>query len=74
MKFFVDFVEYVLGNYHIGCAAFVRVQRADGIFHEDMGYSITESSTKGSAIQSARSVHKDFFHLFQKLFFPAGAK
>ncbi|XP_043278655.1 DNA repair protein RAD52 homolog [Venturia canescens] len=52
----VDFVEYVMGKYHIGCAAFVRVQLADGTFHEDMGYSNTESSIKGSAIQSARSL------------------
>ncbi|XP_015124333.1 DNA repair protein RAD52 homolog isoform X2 [Diachasma alloeum] len=50
----VDFVEYVLGKYQIGCAAFVRVQLADGTFHEELGYSNAESSTKGSAIYTAR--------------------
>ncbi|XP_015124336.1 DNA repair protein RAD52 homolog isoform X5 [Diachasma alloeum] len=53
-SFPADFVEYVLGKYQIGCAAFVRVQLADGTFHEELGYSNAESSTKGSAIYTAR--------------------
>ncbi|XP_034942937.1 DNA repair protein RAD52 homolog [Chelonus insularis] len=50
----VDFVEYVMGKYHIGCAAFVKVQLPDGTYHEEMGYSNAESSIKGSAVYSAR--------------------
>ncbi|CAD6234268.1 GSCOCG00007703001-RA-CDS [Cotesia congregata] len=50
----VDFVEYVMGRYLIGCAAFVRVQLPDGTFHEEMGYSNAESSVKGTAVFEAR--------------------
>ncbi|XP_008543855.1 DNA repair protein RAD52 homolog [Microplitis demolitor] len=50
----VDFVEYVMGKYLIGCAAFVRVQLPDGTYHEEMGYSNAESSVKGAAVYEAR--------------------
>ncbi|KAH0539187.1 DNA repair and recombination protein RAD52-like [Cotesia glomerata] len=50
----VDFLEYVMGRYLIGCAAFVRVQLPDGTFHEEMGYSNAESSVKGTAVFEAR--------------------
>ncbi|XP_044021271.1 DNA repair protein RAD52 homolog, partial [Aphidius gifuensis] len=55
----IDFVEYVMGKYHIGCAAFVKVQlnvtfESVESFHEDMGYSNAENSVKGLAIKSAR--------------------
>lgn len=53
---FLDFVEYVMGRYLIGCAAFVRVQLPDGTFHEEMGYSNAESSVKGTAVFEARVV------------------
>ncbi|KAK0181588.1 hypothetical protein PV327_003860 [Microctonus hyperodae] len=51
----IDFVEYVMGKYHIGCAAFVRVELPDKTFHEEMGYSNAESTVKGSAVYSARA-------------------
>ncbi|XP_024946607.1 DNA repair protein RAD52 homolog isoform X2 [Cephus cinctus] len=51
----VDFVEYVSGKYHAGCAAYVKVQLSNGIFHEDMGYSNATGLTKGMAIFCARS-------------------
>ncbi|XP_012277965.1 DNA repair protein RAD52 homolog [Orussus abietinus] len=51
----LDFTEYIMGKYHTGCMAFVRVQLEDGTFHEDMGYSNAENTIKGMAIYCARS-------------------
>ncbi|XP_003427490.1 DNA repair and recombination protein rhm52 [Nasonia vitripennis] len=50
----VDFVDYIAGKYHAGCATTVRVQLENGIFHEGMGYSHLEGSSKGSALQKVR--------------------
>lgn len=52
-----------MGKYHIGCAAYVRVQLnanagCAGTFHEDMGYCNAENAVKGLAIQLARQVSK----------------
>ncbi|XP_058802150.1 uncharacterized protein LOC131670509 [Phymastichus coffea] len=50
----LDYVDYVAGKYQAGCSSIVRVQLQSGNFHEDVGYSCTESSSKGSAIHKAR--------------------
>ncbi|XP_023317725.1 DNA repair and recombination protein RAD52-like isoform X3 [Trichogramma pretiosum] len=50
----LDFIESVNGQYRAGCASIVKVQLKDGTFHEDIAYSFTEGSTKGSAIMRAR--------------------
>lgn len=44
------------GKYQAGCSSIVRVQLHNGSFHENVGYSCTEGSSKGSAIQKARLV------------------
>ena len=44
------------GKYQAGCITIVKIQLKDGTFHEDMGYSYTEGSTKGSAVQKSRLV------------------
>ena len=54
--YYTDFVDYVTGRYHAGCASIVKVQVNNGNFHEEMGYSYAEGSSKGSAIQRARLV------------------
>lgn len=54
---FSDFVESMGGSKHrAGCATTVRVQLKNGIFHEGMGYSCLEGSSKGSALQKVRLV------------------
>ncbi|XP_046753516.1 DNA repair protein RAD52 homolog [Diprion similis] len=51
----LDFVEYTANKYHVGCAAFVKVQLRDGTIHEDLGYSNSEGPNKGVVIFSART-------------------
>ncbi|XP_012258707.2 DNA repair protein RAD52 homolog isoform X1 [Athalia rosae] len=51
----LDFVEYVTGKYHVGCATFVKVQLSNGITHEDLGYSNSSGTNKGLVIFSART-------------------
>ena len=32
----------VQGKFYVGVSAFVRVQLKDGVFHEDVGYGVSE--------------------------------
>lgn len=52
----LDFVKCTEGRYYVGCSAFVKVQLADGIFHEDMGYSNFNAQDEGLATFTARTV------------------
>lgn len=50
----IDFIDNNGGKYSVGCYTTVKVQLANGIYHEDMGYCNTEANTKGLAIEKAR--------------------
>lgn len=51
----VDFVDSINGKYYIGVSATVRVQLKDGIYHEDVGYGVSEGmKSKALAIEKAR--------------------
>ncbi|XP_014212489.1 DNA repair and recombination protein RAD52 [Copidosoma floridanum] len=50
----LDFVDYINGRYHTGCATILRVQLKNGEFHEAVGYHSSEGSTKSSAVQRVR--------------------
>ena len=38
----IDFVDHSQGKFYVGVSAFVKVQLKDGIFHEDIGYGVSE--------------------------------
>lgn len=44
------------GNYSAGASALVRVQRADGIFREALGYGGSFGSIKAEVISKAKKV------------------
>lgn len=51
----VDFVDFINGKYYVGVSAIVRVQLKDGIFHEDVGYGVSEGmKSKALSIEKAR--------------------
>lgn len=50
----IDFIDHNGINYSTGCNATVKVQLANGIYHEDCGYSNIEASSKGLSVEKAR--------------------
>ncbi|XP_033227494.1 DNA repair and recombination protein RAD52-like [Belonocnema kinseyi] len=52
----IDFIDCIVGKYHVGCQATVKVQLSNGRYHEDVGYSNFYASTKGLAVENARSI------------------
>ncbi|XP_038054554.1 DNA repair and recombination protein RAD52-like [Patiria miniata] len=51
----IDFVEQAGAKYFVGVSAFVKVQLKDGVFHEDIGYGVSEGMrSKALSIEKAR--------------------
>ncbi|XP_063595130.1 uncharacterized protein LOC134772038 [Penaeus indicus] len=51
----IDFVDHYNGRYYVGVSARVRVQLKDGVFHEDIGYGVSEGmKSKALSIEKAR--------------------
>ncbi|XP_074644438.1 uncharacterized protein LOC141901228 [Tubulanus polymorphus] len=51
----VDFVDHHDGKYYVGVSAFVKVQLKDGIYHEDVGYGVSEGMrSKALSLEKAR--------------------
>ncbi|XP_043476851.1 DNA repair protein RAD52 homolog [Leptopilina heterotoma] len=50
----IDFIDHNGINYSTGCYATVKIQLANGMYHEDCGYSNTEASSKGMSVEKAR--------------------
>ncbi|CAE1295927.1 RAD52 [Acanthosepion pharaonis] len=51
----VDFIDHFNGRYYVGVSAFVRVQLKDGVYHEDIGYGVSEGmKSKALSIEKAR--------------------
>lgn len=52
-----DFVDHYNGRYYVGVSARVRVQLKDGVYHEDIGYGVSEGmKSKALSIEKARKV------------------
>ncbi|XP_027235083.2 DNA repair protein RAD52 homolog, partial [Penaeus vannamei] len=51
----IDFVDHYNGRYYVGVSARVRVQLKDGVYHEDIGYGVSEGmKSKALSIEKAR--------------------
>ncbi|XP_053650585.1 DNA repair protein RAD52 homolog isoform X2 [Cherax quadricarinatus] len=51
----IDFVDHYNGRYYVGVSAKVRVQLKDGVFHEDIGYGVSEGmKSKALSLEKAR--------------------
>lgn len=51
----IDFVDHYNGRYYVGVSAKVQVQLKDGVFHEDIGYGVSEGmKSKALSIEKAR--------------------
>lgn len=51
----VDFIDHQQGRFYVGVSAHVRVQLKDGVFHEDVGYGVSEGMrSKALSIEKAR--------------------
>ncbi|XP_071810141.1 uncharacterized protein [Asterias amurensis] len=51
----IDFVDQAGSKYFVGVSAFVKVQLKDGVFHEDIGYGVSEGMrSKALSIEKAR--------------------
>jgi len=51
----IDFVDHSQGKFYVGVSAFVKVQLKDGVFHEDIGYGVSEGMrSKALSIEKAR--------------------
>ncbi|KAK7026886.1 DNA repair protein rad52 [Halocaridina rubra] len=51
----IDFVDHYNGRYYVGISARVKVQLKDGVFHEDIGYGVSEGmKSKALSIEKAR--------------------
>ncbi|ESO06134.1 hypothetical protein HELRODRAFT_64872 [Helobdella robusta] len=51
----VDFVDLFNGKFYVGVSAIVRVQLKDGIYHEDIGYGVSEGmKSKALSVEKAR--------------------
>ncbi|XP_033745229.1 DNA repair protein RAD52 homolog [Pecten maximus] len=51
----VDFVDHYNGRFYVGVSAFVKVKLKDGVFHEDIGYGVSEGmKSKALSIEKAR--------------------
>jgi len=51
----IDFVDHNQGKFFVGVSAIVKVQLKDGVFHEDIGYGVSEGmKSKALSIEKAR--------------------
>ncbi|XP_041349293.1 fibulin-2-like [Gigantopelta aegis] len=51
----VDFVDHNNGRFYVGISALVKVQLKDGVYHEDIGYGVSEGlRSKALSIEKAR--------------------
>ncbi|KAL3852195.1 hypothetical protein ACJMK2_015868 [Sinanodonta woodiana] len=51
----IDFVDQYNGKFYVGVSAFVKVQLKDGVYHEDIGYGVSEGmKSKALSIEKAR--------------------
>ncbi|XP_067685170.1 uncharacterized protein [Haliotis asinina] len=51
----VDFVDHNNGRFYVGVSALVKVQLKDGVYHEDIGYGVSEGlRSKALSIEKAR--------------------
>jgi len=51
----IDFVDHSQGKFFVGVSAIVKVQLKDGVFHEDIGYGVSEGMrSKALSIEKAR--------------------
>ncbi|XP_021364150.1 DNA repair and recombination protein RAD52-like isoform X2 [Mizuhopecten yessoensis] len=51
----VDFVDQYNGRFYVGVSAFIKVKLKDGVFHEDIGYGVSEGmKSKALSIEKAR--------------------
>jgi len=51
----IDFVDHSNGKFYVGASAIVKVQLKDGVFHEDIGYGVSEGMrSKALSIEKAR--------------------
>ncbi|XP_064087838.1 uncharacterized protein LOC135202389 [Macrobrachium nipponense] len=51
----IDFVDHYNSRYYVGISARVRVQLKDGVYHEDIGYGVSEGmKSKALSIEKAR--------------------
>ncbi|XP_046542950.1 LOW QUALITY PROTEIN: DNA repair and recombination protein rhm52-like [Haliotis rubra] len=51
----VDFVDHNNGRFYVGVSALVKVQLKDGVYHEDIGYGVSEGlRSKALSLEKAR--------------------
>ncbi|ESO85239.1 hypothetical protein LOTGIDRAFT_130753, partial [Lottia gigantea] len=51
----VDFVDHINDRYYVGVSALMKVQLKDGVYHEDIGYGVSEGlRSKALSIEKAR--------------------
>ncbi|XP_045585479.1 uncharacterized protein [Procambarus clarkii] len=51
----IDFVDHYNGRYYVGVSSRVRVQLKDGVYHEDIGYGVSEGmKSKALSVEKAR--------------------
>ncbi|XP_072027496.1 uncharacterized protein [Amphiura filiformis] len=51
----IDFVDQIGAKFYVGVSAFVKVQLKDGVYHEDVGYGVSEGMrSKALALEKAR--------------------
>jgi len=51
----IDFVDHSQGKFFVGVSAIVKVQLKDGVYHEDIGYGVSEGMrSKALSIEKAR--------------------
>ncbi|KAK8381430.1 hypothetical protein O3P69_018483 [Scylla paramamosain] len=51
----IDFVDHYNGRYYVGVSSKVRVQLKDGVYHEDIGYGVSEGmKSKALSLEKAR--------------------
>ncbi|XP_006813460.1 uncharacterized protein LOC100372865 [Saccoglossus kowalevskii] len=51
----IDFVDQMNSKYYVGVSAIVKVQLKDGVFHEDVGYGVSEGQkSKALSLEKAR--------------------
>ncbi|XP_054751808.2 uncharacterized protein LOC129257500 [Lytechinus pictus] len=51
----IDFVDHVGGRFYVGVSAIIRVELKDGVYHEDIGYGVSEGmKSKALALEKAR--------------------
>ena len=56
-KYLLDCADKVDGKFCVGVSATVRVELIDGVFHEDVGYGVSEGiKSKALSLEKARKV------------------